>query len=210
MLKEGQLREIAGLSQEGLKEMGFGRIDIGAIEKVQFPKQFLEEIRKAGKDDWEYLELWQTAEREPEKDPRSPPDYTVENGILYWRQRLMVPKKLRERVLKEEHDLKVAGHWGAGKTVEIITRNFAWPKMDEEIRKYVSECGSCQRNKATRHKRNGLRHPLELPASPCTSISMDFVTGLPESERCTNIWVVVDRFTKMAHFTPLKEKLPPQ
>ena len=150
------------------------------------------------------MELRQTAERKPEKDPRSPPDYTVENGILYWRQRLMVPKKPRERVLREEHDSKMAGHWQAGKMVEIITRNFAWPKMDEGICNYVSECDSCQRNKATRHKRNRLLHPLDLPASPWTSISMDFVTELPESEGCTNIWVVVDQFTKMAHFTPVK------
>ena len=93
--------------------------------------------------------------------------------------------------------------------VEIISHNFVWPKMEEGIRKYVSECDACQRNKASRHQRNGLLHPLELPASPWTSISIDFITGLPESEECTNIWVVVDRFTKMAHFVPLKEKTAP-
>ena len=34
-------------------------------------------------------------------------------------------------------------------------------------------------------------------------MSMDFITGLPESNRCTQIWVVVDRLTKMAHFIPM-------
>ena len=32
---------------------------------------------------------------------------------------------------------------------------------------------------------------------------MDFITELPESAGFTQIWVVVDRFTKMAHFIPL-------
>jgi len=35
---------------------------------------------------------------------------------------------------------------------------------------------------------------------------MDFITDLPLSNECDQLWVVVDRFTKMAHFVPLKEK----
>jgi len=35
---------------------------------------------------------------------------------------------------------------------------------------------------------------------------MDFITELPRSEGCDQLWVIVDRFTKMAHFIPLKEK----
>jgi len=33
---------------------------------------------------------------------------------------------------------------------------------------------------------------------------MDFITDLPLSDRHDSIWVIVDRFTKMAHFVPLK------
>lgn len=36
---------------------------------------------------------------------------------------------------------------------------------------------------------------------------MDFITDLPESQKQTVIWVVVDLFSKMAHFVPCK-KLP--
>jgi len=35
---------------------------------------------------------------------------------------------------------------------------------------------------------------------------MDFITELPLSEGCDQLWVVIDRFTKMAHFIPLREK----
>jgi transposase InsO family protein len=34
---------------------------------------------------------------------------------------------------------------------------------------------------------------------------MDFITNLPESTGCDQLWVVVDRFTKMAHFIPLQK-----
>ena len=32
---------------------------------------------------------------------------------------------------------------------------------------------------------------------------MDFIVGLPKSNGYTQIWVVVDRLTKMAHFIPM-------
>jgi len=32
---------------------------------------------------------------------------------------------------------------------------------------------------------------------------MDFITDLPSSDGCDQLWVVIDRFTKMAHFIPL-------
>jgi len=35
---------------------------------------------------------------------------------------------------------------------------------------------------------------------------MDFITELPVSEGCDQLWVVIDRFTKMVHFILLCEK----
>jgi transposase InsO family protein len=34
---------------------------------------------------------------------------------------------------------------------------------------------------------------------------MEFITDLPESSRCNQLWVVVDRFTKIAYFIPLQK-----
>jgi len=35
---------------------------------------------------------------------------------------------------------------------------------------------------------------------------MDFIMELPMSEEYNQLWVVIDRFTKMAHFIPLCKK----
>ncbi|GJX74112.1 DNA/RNA polymerases superfamily protein [Tanacetum coccineum] len=51
-----------------------------------------------------------------------------------------------------------------------------------------------------------LQDPLEIPVWKWDEISMDFVTGLPTTQkRHDAIWVVVDRLTKSAHFLPIRK-----
>ena len=95
---------------------------------------------------------------------------------------------------------------GMDKTLEMIRRNFDWPRMTKDIGDYVYSCDDCQRNKVSPYKRHGTLHPLRLSYFPWDSISMDFISQLPVSEGCTTIWIGVDHFTKMVHFIPIKEK----
>ncbi|WVZ70960.1 hypothetical protein U9M48_019589 [Paspalum notatum var. saurae] len=63
---------------------------------------------------------------------------------------------------------------------------------------YVSECDVCQRIKADHLKLASMLPPLEVPAWKWENIHMDFIKGYD------SIWVVIDRFTKAAHFLPIK------
>jgi len=56
-----------------------------------------------------------------------------------------------QEFIKSEHDTKVAGHMGQDKTIELIRRNFWWPKMNERIMDFVRSCPECQKNKASQH-----------------------------------------------------------
>ena len=75
--------------------------------------------------------------------------------------------------------------------------------MKNEVQEYVKHCEICQRAKGGNSKPSGLLQPLPIPSRPWSSISMDFIEGLPKSNQYTTIMVVVDRFTKYAHFIPL-------
>jgi hypothetical protein len=74
--------------------------------------------------------------------------------------------------------------------------------MDEPIIDFVCSCTECQKNKVARHQPYGPLYPLELPYTPWQSIAMDFITDLPLSNGCDQLWVIIDWFTKMAHFLP--------
>ena len=76
--------------------------------------------------------------------------------------------------------------------------------MDSHIEKYIPACPDYQRDKSRRHRRYGLLSHLELPYTPWQSIAMDFITDLPRSNHCTELWVVIDQFSKIAHFIPLE------
>jgi hypothetical protein len=79
--------------------------------------------------------------------------------------------------------------------VSSVAAHFFWPKMRRDVERYVSRCTTCNKAKS-RINSHGLDMPLPVP-------SMDFVLGLPRTKRGRDsIFVVVDRFSKMAHFIP--------
>ncbi|GKB11280.1 RNA-directed DNA polymerase [Tanacetum coccineum] len=72
--------------------------------------------------------------------------------------------------------------------------------MGQDVKKLVDRCVTC--HKAKSHRTNaGLYTPLPVPNSPWEDVSMDFVLGLPRSQRNKDsVMVVVNRFSKMAHY----------
>jgi hypothetical protein len=112
---------------------------------------------------------------------------------------------LKNQILDAEHDLTVVGNMGQNKIIELVRWNFFWPEMEKFFQDYVSSCPECQRNKAARHACYGLLQPLELAYSPWHSISIDLIIELPVSNGCSSVRVIVDHFTKMVHFIPLKD-----
>ncbi|KAH0607133.1 uncharacterized protein H6S33_003121 [Morchella sextelata] len=175
---------------------------LAAVRVNQLQNTFLERLYTAAKEDSFWQELHRSlVERKPNLDQ----NLSVKNGLIFYKNRWYIPKdkKLQMEILSDTHDSKVAGHFGQFKTLERVKNNFFWPNMDKDVEEYVRSCDSCQRNKTSRHKKFGMLQPLEIPYRPWTSISMDFIVGLPESSGFTKIWVIVDRFSKMAHYIPL-------
>lgn len=138
------------------------------------------------------------------KHPPKDLSLTFRNGFWIQNHCLYVPQSARIEVLRLVHDSKLAGHFGAFKTAELLSRSFWWPSYKKDVKNYVASCPTCARHKTPRSSPVGLLQPLPIPSRPWGSISMDFVVELPPSKEMTTILVVVDRLTKMAHFIPTK------
>jgi hypothetical protein len=125
---------------------------------------------------------------------------------LYFEEQLYIPKgPVQLRVLQSRHDFPTAGHFGFNKTLELISPDFWWPQMWKDVKEFFLSCDICSRSKTPSHRPYVLLQPLFVPRRPWSSVSMDFITDLPPSNSFDNIFVVVDRLTKMAHFVPCKK-----
>ena len=81
---------------------------------------------------------------------------------------------------------------------------------DEERTAYVATCDTCCRLKAIHLKPVGLLQPLLVLGWKWEEISMDFIVGLPPTQKGHNsIWVIVDRLTKSAHFLLVRSNYRP-
>ena len=116
---------------------------------------------------------------------------------------------MRKAILEEGHRSKLSIHPGATKMYQDLKKMFWWPGLKRDVAQFVYSCLTCQKSKVEHQKPAGMMQPLNVPEWKWDSISMDFVTGLPNTVRGhDSIWVVVDRLTKFAHFIPIDIKYP--
>jgi len=135
-------------------------------------------------------------------------EWREKNGLMLRDRKVYVPKdeKLRAEVIQLHHNTPVGGHGGQWKTTELVTRNFWWPGVMKEVKKYIERCDACQRNKNQTKAPAGKLMLNTILEKPWTHISADFITKLPLVQGYDSILVVCDRITKMAHFVPTTEK----
>jgi len=96
----------------------------------------------------------------------------------------------------------LASHFGEDKTLIMLREHYYRPGMEKDVQDIIRRCSTCQIAKS-HSLPQGLYTPLPVPTLPWVDVSMDFILGLPKTQRNKDsIFVVVDRFSKMAHFIP--------
>ncbi|KAK1561506.1 hypothetical protein QYE76_007582 [Lolium multiflorum] len=130
-------------------------------------------------------------------------DFYLHQGFLFKGNKLCVPmSSLRLLLLQESHGGGLMGHFGREKTYAMLSTHYYWPRMYRDVERLCRRCTTCLQAKSSSNP-YGLYTPLPIPYAPWSDISMDFVLGLPRTKYGhDSIFVVVDRFSKMAHFIP--------
>ncbi|KAK1628064.1 hypothetical protein QYE76_002379, partial [Lolium multiflorum] len=130
-------------------------------------------------------------------------DFYLHDGYLFKANKICIPESsLRKLLLQESHGGGLMGHFGREKTYAMLSTHYYWPRMYRDVERLCRRCTTCLQAKSTSNP-YGLYMPLPIPYAPWSDISMDFVLGLPRTKHGhDSIFVVVDRFSKMAHFIP--------
>ena len=142
------------------------------------------------------------------QEGKSDETFSLNDGFLMHGNRLCITKDLRENIMFESHAPPYVGHRGIQTTFKELETYSYWLTMKDDVHRYVEECVTCQKVKFDRHKTPGLLQPLPILVAPWESIAVDFIFGLPKSiHGITGIWTIVDRFSKQAHFVPVKKTI---
>ena len=130
----------------------------------------------------------------------------IRNGVLFreFHRRdatgcylqFLVPRTLREEIIKQMHNCVLSGHLGAKKTREKLLQKFYWFGVREDVNNWVFCCDECGATKAPNKKPKAPLGSMPVGA-PLDRLSTDVLGPLPESNRGNKfILVVSDHFTK--------------
>ena len=120
-------------------------------------------------------------------------DWKFINDSLYFKHHLYILESARHDLIKTLHNSPARGHEGFFRTLHRMQKDYWWPGMSTFLRKFISGCTDCQAAKVNTHPMIpglsplAMEHPL-----PFASISVDLITGLPDSHGYDSVIVVVD------------------
>lgn len=138
--------------------------------------------------------------------PNARKHFSLHAGLLKYKGRIWIGnnRQLQLKLLTEVHSNPIGGHSGFPVTYRKLKQLFAWPSMKKMTKLFVQQCQICLQAKPDRAKYPGLLQPLPVPEGAWQVVSLDFIEGLPVSDHASCILVVVDKFSKYAHFLPYK------
>ena len=91
--------------------------------------------------------------------------FSVRNGMLFVQHQLFQSafNKFREKILHEMHESPTNGHSSLKPTLAQIAASFYWPGWTWDVKQFLQQCVTCQRNKYMVKKIQGLLQPLPTP-----------------------------------------------
>ena len=164
-----------------------------------------ERVREANRTD-EFLDKVREALKEKKETVEGIglKHYSTRDGVVYNASNLFVPQSMVTELIREVHEQPSSNHPGRDRLIELLRRDYHWIGMRPAVERFVANCHTCLRVKPSKQKPNGLLRPVAIPQRKWTDLSMDFITGLPDSEGFNAILTVVDRLTKGRHYIPCK------
>lgn len=177
-------------------DLQVGMMEAMAVEVVS---NLSDDLTKKVKDGYEADEKC----REILANPRDYGNhFTIHSGLIFCNRKLYVPdvRELKTELLQEAHDVPLAGHMGIARTTDLLSRTYYWPNMNDDVKRFIKSCLSCQSNKAGNQVEAGLAQPIPTPPKRWDQVTMDLITQLPKSKSGMDaIVTMVDKYSKRLH-----------
>ena len=118
----------------------------------------------------------------------------------------IVPKSLRDFVLKQMHDALLSGHLGRKKTKEKVLQRFYWFNVRQDVNSWVQRCDICAASKPPSRTPRAPLGDMRVGA-PMDRLATDILGPFPLTERGNRyILVVTDYFTNWVEIFPVPDQ----
>ena len=129
-------------------------------------------------------------------DPQINQEFNQQDGLLYRKDKLVVPKTMQAEIISNNHNSITAGHLGRKRTYQKIQQRYYWPRMYMDVKEWTTLCIDCNMFKRGNAKAKIETHAITT-SQPFEIVAMDFIGPLPtSSEGNRHILVITDHFTK--------------
>lgn len=86
-------------------------------------------------------------------------------------------------ILRTYHSSLLGGHRGFERMKNTLKKYYSWPSMNADIRKFITDCGICEKSKVNKHTHTPLQI-TSVASAPFEKIYIDFVGEIkPNSEQ---------------------------
>jgi len=129
-------------------------IKLDILETTEFQDKDEGKIQKASQNDNQIQDIKRNLDEGKKEMKR------ISLGVCQWKDdflwyqgKIWIPKDegIRTTLIPKDHNPPQAGHGGMTKTTEFISRRYYWPKIREDIKRFIRNCDICQRTELVRH-----------------------------------------------------------
>lgn len=136
---------------------------VDALSRVNFNVQELrvvvvgfEEMVDMYKDDAEFKDIYIAVQNLVVHNRSQWLDYLIQGCLLFKGNKFCIPKcSMRKNIIKEKLNGGLSSHFGQDKTFSQVNSLYYWPKMQNDVKKFVEKCRIYQHSKG-RRKNTGL------------------------------------------------------
>ena len=159
-------------------ELSCNLVDVDHTLSLALKEADIQQIRQASIKDPTLTTLYQVIQRGWPINKADVPEsihayfnirdeLTVQNGLVFKGQRLVIPAAMRKEVISTIHST----HIGTGGCLRRARDNVYWPRMATELKDYISTCDVCLAHRRTPCKEPLLQH--KFPDRPWSKVGID-------------------------------------
>ncbi len=129
--------------------------------------------------------------------------FEVIENILFFKKKLWIfeSNQLKLDLIRKIHDQSTSKYSEIRRICKYISKWYYWSQVKQSVKRYIRNCHTCKRFKATRDKYSELLNLLSISNRSWTDIIMNFVIDLSKSKNEFNaILMIINRLTKMHHY----------